>query len=95
MPRHVHDNHEGSRRGDPAAATVAAVQSTLCTRRDNNLLTRTCRLKKMVAGGGEEGPPGETGLSYECEFLSRADYGGGKERKKRDESWGTTPELTS
>jgi len=23
----------------------AAVQSTLCTRRDNNLLTRTCRLR--------------------------------------------------
>jgi len=75
---------KGSRK-EPLLAS--AVQSTLCTRRDNNLLTRTCRLRK-------EGPAGRrgrrTGLSYECEFLSRAAWLRGWKEKKRSESWGIT-----
>lgn len=65
----------------------AAVQSTLCTRRDNNLLTRTCRLKK-------EGPTGwwkgRTGLSYECEFLLQAAWLRGWKWKKREKKNGAS-----
>lgn len=70
---------------------MPAVQSTLCTRRDNNLLTRTCRLRKE-GSAGQRGM--RTGLSYECEFLSRAVWlRGWKGKKKRGELWGRTSEL--
>lgn len=74
---------------EKSLSSAPAIQSTLCTRRDNNLLTRTCRLRK-------EGPTGRrgmrTGLSYECEFLSRAAWLRGWKEKKNGVrvSWGTT-----
>lgn len=90
--RSRHVRHRGIARGS------TAVQSTLCTRRDNNLLTRTCRLKKEGPKTRWQGRIREPVSVMNANFFRELpDYGGGSVKKEKRKTgrvaWGESRQV--